>query len=123
MGFRPLRAKVKILGNIRASEFRLSQLSRVIWFFSSVDLLCFLVVVLVVVESGDSLVARVVGEVFRCDLCDPCMMLSCAFILVKKKIFWLVFHPCFQGSPGGALHLVAEPGSNIGIFVFMLPTW
>jgi hypothetical protein len=55
--------------------------------FCSIDLLCFLVVVLVVVESGDSLVARVVGEVFRCDLCDPCMMLSFAFILVKKKIY------------------------------------
>ena len=50
--------------------------------FCSIDLLCFLVVVLVVVASGDSLVARMVGEVFRCDLCDPCMMLSCAFILV-----------------------------------------
>ena len=53
--------------------------------FCSIDLLCFLVVVLVVVESGHSLVARMVGEVFRCDLCDPCMMLSCVFILVKKK--------------------------------------
>ena len=53
--------------------------------FFSIDLLCFLIVVLVVVASGDSLVARMVGEVFRCDLCDPCMMLSCAFILVKKK--------------------------------------
>ena len=85
MGFRPLRAKVKILGNIRASEFRLSQFSGVLWSFSSVDLLCFLVVVLVVVASGDSLVAQMVGEVFRCDLCDPCLMLSCAFILVKNK--------------------------------------
>ena len=64
--------------------------------------------VLVVVASGDSLVARMVGEVFRCDLCDPCMMLSCAFILVKKKIFWLVFHPCFQGSLGGALHMISS---------------
>ena len=36
-------------------------------------------------ESGDSLVAWMVGEVFCCDLCDPCMMFSCAFILVKKK--------------------------------------
>ena len=43
----------------------------------------FVVVVLVVVASGDSLVVQMVGEVFRCDLCDPCMMLSCAFILVK----------------------------------------
>ena len=33
------------------------------------------------------------GEVFRCDLCDPCMMLSCAFILVKKKS-WLELNPC-----------------------------
>ena len=102
MGFRPLQAKVKNLGNIRASEFRLSQFSRVLLSFSSVVLLCFLVVVLVVVVSEDSLVARMVGEVFHCDLCDPCMMLSCAFILVKKKN-WLVFHPCFQGSLGGAL--------------------
>ena len=91
MGFRPLRAKVKILGNIRASKFRLSQFLGVLWSFSSVDLLCFLVVVLVVVESGDSLVARMVGEVFRCDLCDPCMMLSCAFIFVKKNNSGLYF--------------------------------
>ena len=38
------------------------------------------------VALGDSLVARIFGEVFRCDLCDPCMMLSCAFILVKKNL-------------------------------------
>ena len=62
-----------------------------------------------VVAFGDSSIARIVGVVFRCNLCDPHMMLSCAFILVKKKIFWLVFHPCFQGSQGGALHLVLEP--------------
>ena len=83
MGFRPLRAKVKILGNIRASKFKLSQFLGVLWSFSSVDLLCFLVVVLVVVASGDSLFAWMVGEVFRCDLCHPYMMLSCAVILVK----------------------------------------
>ena len=86
MGFRPLQAKVKILGNIRVLEFKLSQFSRVLWSFSSVDLLWFLVVVSLVVAFGDSLVVWMVGEVFRCDLCDPCMMLSCAFILVKKKI-------------------------------------
>ena len=36
---------------------------------------------------GDSLVAGIVGAVFRCDRCDPYMMFSCAFILVKKKIY------------------------------------
>ena len=38
---------------------------------------------------GDSLVAKIVGVVFRCDLCDPYMMLSCAFMLVKKKYLGL----------------------------------
>ena len=51
----------------------------------------FFCVSLLVVASGDSLVARMVGEVFRCDLCDPCMMLPCAFILVKKKYSGLYF--------------------------------
>ena len=53
--------------------------------FCLIDLLCFLVVVLVVVAFGDLLVAWIVGEVLCCDLCDPCMMLSCAFILVRKR--------------------------------------
>ena len=44
---------------------------------------------LVVVASRDLLVVQMVGEVFRCDLCDPCMMLSCAFILVKKNYLGL----------------------------------
>ena len=46
---------------------------------------CLIVCVSLVVAFGDLLVAQIVGEVFHCDLCDPYMMLSCAFILVKKK--------------------------------------
>ena len=39
------------------------------------------------------------GEVFYCNLCDPYMMFSCAFILVKKKILACIesFFPRISG--------------------------
>ena len=82
MGFKPLLAKIKILGNFRASKFRLSQFSRVYigllsWLISYV----FLFVVLVVVAFGDPLVLDGVTD-FRCDLYDRCMLLLYALTLV-----------------------------------------
>ena len=86
MGFKPLWVEIKILGNFRALEFKLSQFPGVCfgvlaWSISHV----FLFVVLVVVEFGDPLVLDCVS-VFRCDLSDPCMLLTCALTL-KIKIY------------------------------------
>ena len=85
MGFRPLRAKIKILGNFRASNFRLSQFSRacfglLAWSISYV----FVFVVLVVVAFGDPLVLDGVS-VFHCNVYDLCRSLSCALTLGKIK--------------------------------------
>jgi hypothetical protein len=51
----------------------------------------------------DLLVARIVGEVFRCDLCDPCMMFSCAFILVKNKFILACISSLFPRISGRAI--------------------
>ena len=76
------------------------------------NLLCFLVVVLVVVESGDFLVAWMVGEVFCCDLCDPCMMLSCAFILVKKSNILACISSLFPRISGRGITLISHVRKN-----------
>ena len=74
-----------------------------------------------VVAFGDPLVLGCLS-VFRYDLWDLCMLLSCTLAFLKKIIL-LVFHPCFQGSPGGALHLVSEPKLQHWDLCVMLPLW
>lgn len=61
-----------------------------------------------VVVFGDPLVLGFLS-VFHCNLWDLCMLLSCTLSLNFFFVILLVFHLCFQGSPGRALHLVSEP--------------
>ena len=81
--------------------------------FSLVDLWCFLGYILV--GSGVwisvgawlfvSLPLQSFGFVY------VVIMYTCTFKIKKNLAF---FHPCFEGSPGRALHLVSEPGFYTG---------